>query len=170
MLSIKEVEIPVPQHNEVLVRVYAATVSRTDCHVLSGRPFFMRLFTGLLKPRLTITGTDFAGQIEATGKNVTTFKPGDKVMGFEFFGLRSHANYLVLPEIKDIVIIPENQSYHEAAASIEGAFYALSVFKKMNSKAGQKALVNGATGAIGRCRYARPLINYYNFSDRKSTR
>ncbi|WP_462254594.1 NAD(P)-dependent alcohol dehydrogenase [Ferruginibacter sp.] len=159
LLSIKEVAIPVPKHNEVLVRVYATTVSRTDCHVLSGLPFFMRLFTGLLKPRLSITGTDFAGQIEATGKNVTTFKTSDKVMGFEFFGLRSHANYLVLPENKDLITMPENQSYEQAAASIEGAFYACSVFKKMNPKAGQKALVNGATGAIGSA-----MVQFFKFS------
>lgn len=159
VLHITEVAIPVPKHNEVLVKVYAATVSRTDCHVLSGLPFFMRLFTGLLKPRLTITGTDFAGQIEATGKNVTSFKTGDKVMGFEFFGLRSHANYLVLPETKDIITMPENQTYQQAAACIEGAFYAINGFKKMNPKAGQKALVNGATGAIG-----AGMVQFFKFA------
>ena len=70
VLSIKEVEIPTPGDNEVLIRVYATTVSRTDCHILWGMPFVMRFFTGLFKPRLAVTGTDFAGQIEATGKNV----------------------------------------------------------------------------------------------------
>ena len=87
VLSVKEVEKTSPKENEVLInevliRVYAATVNRSDCHILTGKPLLMRLFTGLFKPKLSITGTDFAGQIEATGKNVTSFKTGDKVMGF----------------------------------------------------------------------------------------
>ena len=96
VLSIKEIEKPTPKDNELLVRVYAATANRTDCHILWGKPFFMRLFTGLFKPGIGITGTDFAGQIETTGKNVKSFKAGDKVMGFNFWGLRSHAHYLAI--------------------------------------------------------------------------
>jgi NADPH:quinone reductase-like Zn-dependent oxidoreductase len=158
VLSIKDVEIPTPKDNEILIRVHATTVSRTDCHILSGMPLIMRFFTGLFKPRLTITGTDFAGQIEATGKNVTSFKTGDKVMGFDFLGLRSHADYLVLPETKEIVNIPGNVTYDQAAACVEGAFYALNVINKMNPKAGQKALVNGATGAIG-----SSMVQFFKF-------
>ncbi len=149
VLSIKEVEKPTPKDNEVLIRIYAATVNRTDCHILWGMPFIMRFFTGLFKPHLAITGTDFAGQIEAIGKNVKSLKAGDKVMGFGFWGLRSHAHYLTLPETKEIVIIPDNITYDQAAACVEGAFYALNGIKMVNPKAGQKALVNGATGAIG---------------------
>ncbi len=149
VLSIYEIDIPTPKDNEVLIRVFATTVSRTDCHILSGMPFFMRFFTGLFKPRVAVTGTDFAGQIEATGKDVTSFKTGDKVIGFNFLGLRSHAYYLILPGTKEIVIIPGNITYDQAAACVEGAFYALNVINKMNPKAGQKALVIGATGAIG---------------------
>jgi NADPH:quinone reductase-like Zn-dependent oxidoreductase len=148
VLSIKEVEKPTPRDNELLVRVYAATANRTDCHILWGKPFIMRMFTGLFKPRLAITGTDFAGQIEATGKDVKSFKAGDKVMGFEFLGLRSHAYYLTIPETKAI-IMPGNITYDHAVACVEGAFYALAVINKVNPKAGQKALVIGATGAIG---------------------
>ena len=148
VLSIEEVEKPTPNDNEMLVRVYAATVNRTDCHILWGKPFIMRLFTGLFKPRIATTGTDFAGQIEATGKNVTSFKTGDRVIGFDFWGLRSHAHYLAIQEAKAI-IIPGNITYEEAAACVEGAFYALSVINKISPKAGQKALVIGATGAIG---------------------
>jgi len=158
VLSIKEVEIPTPKENEVLIRVYATTVSRTDCHILWGMPFIMRFFTGLFKPRFAVTGTDFAGQIEATGKNVKSFKAGEKVMGFDFWGLRSHAHYLVLPETKEIIIIPDNTTYDQAAACVEGAFYALNVINKMNPKAGQKALVNGATGAIG-----SSMVQFFKF-------
>lgn len=74
VISIQEVERPTPNDNELLIKVYATTVNRTDCHILWGKPLFMRFFTGLFKPRLTVTGTDFAGQIEAIGKNVTRFK------------------------------------------------------------------------------------------------
>lgn len=158
VISIQELEIPTPKDNELLIKVYATTVNRTDCHILRGKPLFMRLFTGLFKPRLTVTGTDFAGQIEAIGKNVKDFKPGDRVMGFEFWGLQSHAHYLCLPETKDMIIIPGEIGYDQAAACIEGAFYALNVIQKMKPTAGQKALVNGATGAIG-----SSMVQFFKF-------
>jgi NADPH:quinone reductase-like Zn-dependent oxidoreductase len=149
VLNIKEIEIPTPKDNEVLIKVYATTVSRTDCHLVAGTPFIMRLFTGLFKPRIAVTGTDFAGQIEATGKNVTSFKAGDRVIGFCFLGARSHAQYLVISETEPIITIPGNLNYNEAAACIEGAFYALNGIRLIKLLAGQKALVIGATGAIG---------------------
>ena len=154
VLSIKEVETPVPKDNELLIKVYAATVNRSDYHILTGRPFFMRLFIGLFKPKLPTTGTDFAGQIEAIGKNVTSFKVGDNVMGFDggLFGIESHAQYILLPETKAIKItvnIPNNLKFEEAAACLEGAFYAAAQVNPLKPKRGQKALVYGATGAIG---------------------
>src|SRR4051794_18325906 len=81
-LCIKEMDIPTPKENEVLIRVHASTVNRSDCHVLTGRPFLMRLFTGLFKPRASIAGNDFAGEIQSTGSSVQSFKAGDKIMGF----------------------------------------------------------------------------------------
>src|ERR1700704_1538849 len=97
-LSIKEIEIPTPKSDEVLIKVHATTVNRSDCHVLWGRPFLMRLFTGLFKPRLSIIGSDFAGQIAAVGENVRSFKVGEKIMGFGGgFGCGSHAQYFTLP-------------------------------------------------------------------------
>jgi len=153
VLSIQELEIPTPKDNELLIRVYATTANRSDYHVLTGRPFIMRLFTGLFKPKSAIIGTDFAGQIEAVGSTVTSFKIGDKVMGFGgVFGCGSHAQYFTLPEskaIKVMVLIPDNVTYDQAAACLEGAFYAASGLNWLNPKAGQKALVYGATGAIG---------------------
>ncbi len=150
ILSIRQVDMPTPKDNEVLVRVYATTVNRTDCAILWGKPFISRFFTGLLKPSLSVTGTDFAGKIEATGKNVKSFKAGDKVMGFGGMGIKSHAEYLTLAEAKVIITIPNNITYEEAAACLEGAIYALSsMIDKVNPKAGQKGLVNGASGAIG---------------------
>ena len=152
-LSIKEFDIPTPKDNEVLIRVHATTVNRTDCHVLSGKPFFMRLFTGLFKPRSSIIGSDFAGEIEAVGSSVRSFKAGDKVMGFGgVFGCGSHSQYFTLPAekaTKIMVTMPPNISFDEAAACLEGAVYAAAQINPVKPKPGQKALVYGATGAIG---------------------
>ena len=152
-LSIKELEIPTPAENEVLIKVYATTANRSDCHVLSGKPLFMHLFTGFFKPKESIIGSDFAGEVEATGSSVRAFKPGDKIMGFGgVFGCGAHAQYFVLPEAKAIesmVIMPNNLGYEQAAACLEGTFYAASGINQINPKAGQKALVYGASGAIG---------------------
>ena len=153
VISIQEIDKPTPKDDEVLIRIHACTVNRSDCHVLTGKPFFMRLFTGLSKPKRSIIGTDFAGQIEAVGSTVSSFKVGDKVMGFGGgFGTGSQAQYKVLPEAKAIKIattLPNNLSYDEAAACLEGCFYAATYVNHMKINAGQKALVFGATGAIG---------------------
>jgi NADPH:quinone reductase-like Zn-dependent oxidoreductase len=106
----------------------------------------MRFFTGLFKPSLKITGTDFAGQVEA---NVKLFKVGDRVMGFGDLGLRSHAQYLTLREAKAVVLIPKQLTYEQAAACLEGAYYALDCVNMAKPKPGQRALVYGSTGAIG---------------------
>src|SRR5215216_892236 len=127
-LCIKELDVPTPKEDEVLIRVHATTVNRSDCHVLSGRPLAMRLFTGLFKPRSSIIGSDFAGEIEAVGSAVQSFKAGDKVMGFDGgFGCGSHAQYFILSEAKAtklMITMPSNVTYDEAAACLEGAFYA----------------------------------------------
>ncbi len=150
ILSIKELEKPIPKDNEVLIKVYAASVNRSDNHVLLGKPWVMRLLTGLFKPRVATTGSDFAGQIEALGKNVGVFKVGDKVMGFGGgLGIGSHAQFIVYPENKRIVLIPAHITYEQAAACLEGAYYAAVGINQLKPSAGQKALVYGATGAIG---------------------
>ena len=162
-LSIQELEIPTPKEDEVLIKVYATTVNRSDCHVLSGKPLVMRLFTGLFKPRASIIGCDFAGQIESTGSMVQSFKVGDRVMGFGgAFGCGSHTQYLLLSETKAnkaMIIMPGKLNYEEAAACLEGAVYASGI-QLLNPKAGQKALVYGATGAIGSA-YVQ-FLKYYD--------
>ena len=150
ILRVEDVERPTPTNDEVLVRVYATTVNRTDCHVLSGRPVMMRLFTGLLRPRVAVTGSDFAGRIEAVGTHVQTFRVGDRVMGFGgVFGSGSHADYLAFPGSKAITIIPDNLTYEQAVACVEGGVYAFNGVSAVNPRRGHTALVNGATGAIG---------------------
>ncbi len=149
VLSIEDVETPMPKDNEILIRVRAATVNRTDCGILWGKPFVIRFFTGLFKPTSPTTGTDFAGEIVAVGKNVAAFNVGDKVWGFNDNGLASHAQYLTLPENEAILKIPEHITYEQAAASAEGAHYAYNFINKVYLDARKKVLVNGATGAIG---------------------
>ncbi len=149
VLSIQEIEKPIPKDNEVLIKVYATTVNRTDCAILLAKPFIMRFVTGMIRPSSPIPGTDFAGKVEATGKAVTSFKIGDHVWGFNDNGLSSHAEYMTLAADQAISTIPEGFSFPQAAASVEGAHYAYNCINKVKLNAGQKVLVNGATGAIG---------------------
>ena len=150
VLRIDDVQKPVPKDDEVLIRVSAASVNRTDCHVLTGSPWPMRCFTGLFRPSLPSTGSDFAGRIETIGSKVRRFKPGENVMGFGgVFGIGSHAQYLAFPESRGIVPMPNNVTYVQAAACLEGAYYAATGVTQIKPRAGQKALVYGATGAIG---------------------
>jgi len=159
VLELKEVEKPTPKDDEVLIKIHATTVNRTDCAILRAKPFFARFFTGIFKPNKPIPGTEFAGKIEEIGKNVSSFKVGDKVFGFDDSGSGSHAQYMTILEDKALTTIPSNITYEQAAASTEGAHYAYNFIKKVNLKSGQKFLVNGATGAIGSA--AVQLLKYF---------
>jgi NADPH:quinone reductase-like Zn-dependent oxidoreductase len=160
ILVVRDIEMPVPKDNELLVKVFASSVNRTDCAILTGRPVIMRMFTGLLKPRRSITGTDFAGEIVSAGKKVRKFRTGSLVWGFHDMGMNSHAEYIVLTEKQNIVQIPEGCSFEQAAASAEGTHYAYNFINKVVVKTGQKALVNGAAGAIGSS--LLQFLKYYN--------
>lgn len=149
VLEVRDVPKPEPRRGEVLVRVHAATVSRTDCGGLWGAPFVYRFFTGLPRPRHTATGSDFAGEVEAVGAGVTAFRVGDRVWGFDDNGAGTHAEYVTFPADKAITTIPASLDYANAAACAEGAHYAINFLRKLPVEAGRRALVNGATGAIG---------------------
>ena len=159
VLQLKEVGKPVPGDNEVLIKVYATTVNRTDCATIRAKPFFARIITGLFNPKKQIPGTEFAGKVEAVGKRITSLKVGDKVFGFDDQGSESHAQYMTITEDK-VVTIPENIAYEQAAASSEGAHYAYNFITKVDLKKGQNVLVNGATGAIGSA--AVQLLKYFD--------
>ncbi len=147
-ISIENITTPIPKDNEVLIRVHAATVNRTDCAILTAKPFIMRFILGLFKPRKIILGTDFAGKVVAIGKNVTAFAINDRVFGFNDVGLKSQSEYLTQTE-DNLFSIPENIDIKKAAASLEGAHYAYTFIHKVKIQSGQKILINGATGGIG---------------------
>jgi len=149
VLQLKEVEKPAPKDNEVLIKIYAATVNRTDCGFLRAKPFIVRFFSGLTKPGKTILGNEFAGKIEAVGKDVKSFRHGDQVFGFSGDNFGAHAEYMIMPEDGLLTNMPSNMSYVEAAPGTEGSHYALNLIRKANVKSGQKVLIYGATGAIG---------------------
>ena len=161
VLRLKEIDKPVPNANEVLVLVHAATVNRTDCATIRAKPFFMRLVTGLIRPKKKVPGTEFAGEIVAAGKSVSSLKAGDKVFGFDDDGSGSQAEYLTVDE-HNAVTMPEGISYEQAAVSSEGAHYAYNFINKVNLEKGQDVLVNGATGAIGSA--AVQLLRYFEIN------
>ncbi len=149
VVQLRDIPKPIPGKDEVLIKVYASTVNRTDCGFRKGKPYIVRLFSGIWGPKSQTLGNEFAGEIETIGENVTSFKTGDKVFGFDDSRFGGHAEYMVLQEKKAIAIMPSHFSYIEAAPLAEGAHYALSDLRAAKIKAGQKILINGATGAIG---------------------
>jgi NADPH:quinone reductase-like Zn-dependent oxidoreductase len=162
VLQVKEVEKPAPKDNEILVRIDAASVNYGDLvarnfKAISPREFNMPLLFwlmgkisfGISKPRTTILGSEFAGEIEAVGKAVTRFKPGDQVFGYMGQSMGAYAEYLCVPEDGCVAIKPANMSYEEAAVAPYGAIMALNLLRKMNIQAGDKVLINGASGGIG---------------------
>jgi NADPH:quinone reductase-like Zn-dependent oxidoreductase len=149
VVRIADVEKPTPGDREVLVKVHATTVNRTDCGFRAGTPFFVRLFSGILRPKATVLGCEFAGVVEAVGSGVTSFEVGDKVFGFSEWRFGAHAGYLTISEDGPLATMPVNVTFEEAAPSTEGSHYALSLISKAKIESGQHVLVNGATGAIG---------------------
>tara|TARA_R100001143_G_C3361257_1_gene136190 strand:+ start:4341 stop:5300 length:960 start_codon:yes stop_codon:yes gene_type:complete len=147
VLQLSELPKPVPGNHEILIRIYATTVNRTDDGFLRPIPFITRFFIGLFKPKNKTLGSEFAGRVEATGKEVTLFKTGDNVFGFSGFG--THAEYITLSEQSNVATIPEGWTFSEAAPLTEGSHYALNNIRKANIQPDQKVLLYGATGAIG---------------------
>jgi NADPH:quinone reductase-like Zn-dependent oxidoreductase len=159
VVKLREVAKPIPEANEVLIKVYATTVNRTDCGFRSAAYFITRLFSGLFKPKNNILGCEFAGEIEAIGTGVVLFVKGDKVFGYNDTKFGAHAEYMTMADNESIAIMPRNLTYQEAAPISEGAHYALCDIRAAKVKSGQTVLVNGATGAIGSA--AVQLLKYF---------
>lgn len=149
IVKITSVNKPVPKDDEVLIKVHASTVNRTDCGFRSANYFIVRFFSGLFRPKNKVLGCEYSGQIEAIGKNVTSFKIGDRVFGFNDATFGAHAEYMIVKEDSAMSTIPSDIEYDRAAAITEGAHYALCDIRAAKITAGQNVLVNGATGAIG---------------------
>lgn len=147
--QLMEVDKPIPEDNEVLIKVHSTTVNRTDSALRSAEYFINRLFSGLFSPRNKILGNEFAGEIDAIGKDVKSFIIGEKVFGYNDKKFGAHAEYMTMAENGPITTMPENLSYDEAAPICEGSHYALCDIRAAKVKNGQNVLVNGATGAIG---------------------
>jgi NADPH:quinone reductase-like Zn-dependent oxidoreductase len=149
VVKVREVPKPTPQAGEVLIRVHAATVNRTDCGELRPHPFFARLIFGLLRPRRTIKGMDFAGEVERVGAGVTSFKPGDRVFGMcPFRSNGTQAEYVCVPETGPIAVMPADTRFDEAVVC-EGAYYANASVETFRLGPGHRILIYGASGAIG---------------------
>ena len=149
VVRISEVEKPTIKDREVLVKVHATTVNRTDCGFRAANPFIVRFFTGLFRPRVTVLGNEFAGEVVEIGRSVTSFEVGAKVFGYNEGPFGAHAEYMAIPEDGLLATIPENVTYVEAAPSTEGSHYALAFIRTAKIHSGQHVLVHGATGAIG---------------------
>lgn len=148
-LTIKSFDIPKPASKEYLIKVEYTSVNRTDGAIVTGKPWIMRLFLGLFKPRNPIPGTDFAGTIIEAGEEAKAFPVGTRVFGFQDEGLASQSQYMVIKESKPIAEIPANCNFKTAAASLEGAHYAINGIISSRANKESKVLVYGATGAIG---------------------
>ncbi len=147
--QLMKVSKPSPKDDEVLVKVHATTVNRTDCGFRSAEYFVSRLFSGLFRPRDKTLGCEFSGIVEAIGRQVSSFQVGDKIVGYNDARFGAHAEYMTTPEKSAITIMPSNLTFQEAASLCEGAHYALCNIKAAKVKSGDKVIIYGATGAIG---------------------
>jgi NADPH:quinone reductase-like Zn-dependent oxidoreductase len=147
VLRLEEVERPVPEEDELLVKIHATTVNRTDTGVRSAEFFVSRFFTGLLRPKRQIPGMEFAGEVEAVGAAVNEFEVGDHVFGVKGFG--AHAEYLCIRESGPVTHKPTAMTFEEAAAVCDGAALALACLRKAGPLEGRKVLVYGASGSVG---------------------
>lgn len=150
VLQLQEVEKPVPKNDEVLIKVHAATATTASVIGRTGKPHFARLFFGLTKPRKAILGQELAGEIESIGSDVKSFQVGDKVFGMTGTELGAHAQYKCMNENSALTSMPQNATFEDAAAIVEGGLTALNFLKhKAGIQEGQHVVIYGASGSVG---------------------
>jgi NADPH:quinone reductase-like Zn-dependent oxidoreductase len=159
VLRLDHVDRPEPRPDEVLIRIQATTVNRSDCHYRLGTPPVARLLTGLRRPRHRILGSELAGQVEAVGPAVTRFKPGDAVFGVKAWTFGAHAEYVCVRESAALAPKPASASFEQAAAVCDGVILALMGLRRADIRDGRSILVYGASGSIGTA--AVQLSRYY---------
>lgn len=147
--KLKEIAKPLPKDKEILIKIVASTVNRTDCGFRSAEYFISRFWSGMLIPKYQTLGCEFSGVVETIGKGVTLFSPGDKIFGYNDVQFGGHADYMVINEAACVSKMPANLNFIESAPLTEGAHYALCDLRAAKIKKGQTVLINGATGAIG---------------------
>jgi NADPH:quinone reductase-like Zn-dependent oxidoreductase len=149
VMFLTELEKPVPQDDELLIKIYASTVNRTDAGFRSAEYIISRFWSGLFKPKYPILGSEFAGIVEHCGKHVSAYQVGDQVFGYNDKSFGGHAEYITVKEQDALALVPSNLTIYEAAALTEGSHYALNIIRAAKVEKGQKVMVYGATGAIG---------------------
>ena len=149
VLGLAEVGRPVPAGDEVLVEVHATTVNRTDCGFRQPRPWFVRFFSGLRRPRRGILGTELGGVVVQVGAAVTQFEPGDRVFGVNADRFGAHAQFVCVRESGPLAKLPDGATYEEGAAVCDGFILALTCLRWARLQSGQRILVHGASGSIG---------------------
>jgi len=160
VLQFKEVAKPTPRENEALIKIHASVVTPSDIAFRKGEPLIVKLIYGLTKPRLSIQGVEFAGEIEAVGQAVKLFKPGDQVFGMSPDRFGAHAEYICLPEAKPMALKSAHMTYAEAVSICDGGLTALTFLRDVAKlQPGQTVLINGASGAVGT--YAVQLAKHF---------
>ena len=149
VVTVLDVPRPVPAADELLVRVHATTVNRTDCGFRGGHPWFIRGFTGVTRPKRSILGNEFAGVVDAVGEGVNRFAVGDRVFGYDDSRFGGHAEYLVIGQDAAVSTMLDGRNFEEMAPATEGAHYALAYIRAARVGDNSAVLVYGATGAIG---------------------
>ena len=149
VLQIAEVARPQPKDDEVLIKIHATTVNRTDSGFRAGKPLLVRAFSGLLRPKKKILGTELAGVVEEVGGAVTEFSVGDRVFGVNANNFGAHAEYVCVRERAALAVMPQNMTFDEGAAVCDGVILALCYLRRSHVQNGERILVYGASGSIG---------------------
>lgn len=159
VVQIQDIPNPSPKSDEVLIKVFASTVNRTDCGFRSAEYFISRFWSGLFRPNEPVLGCEFAGEVVSVGEKVKKFQIGDRVYGFDDARFGGHAQFKTISENAGIAKVPNGIDYQTAAMLTEGSHYALGNIRAAKTQAGQQVMVYGATGAIGSA--AVQLLKYF---------